>query len=193
MRPERRLDVVALVLILEVAPVLQGTVPLRRGDANRDGAVQMSDAVFTRGFLLLGRSAPICHDAVDANDAPGADPTDDQLDCKSATGPFSLDFQEILMDCIDRIGLGVVIEEQGFCTPFWTRDVWVLIPRLPDDYSVRFEIEVVRTPDPRRGSGGRLQSMAKDPHDESREGHRRRLDLEAAGFRHPYHSRRTAP
>ncbi|MBI4601659.1 MAG: hypothetical protein HY721_06830 [Planctomycetes bacterium] len=39
-----------------------------RGDSNRDGGVDLSDAVAVLGFLFLGTDAPPCEDAADAND-----------------------------------------------------------------------------------------------------------------------------
>jgi hypothetical protein len=80
-----------------------------RGDANRDGKVDLSDAVFTLGYLFLGERSRACLDAMDANDdgqvdlsdpiatlaylflagptlpspsgSPGKDPTPDALGC----------------------------------------------------------------------------------------------------------------
>ncbi len=80
-----------------------------RGDSNQDGKVDLSDAVFTLGFLFLGEDPSYCLDAMDADDdgqviitdamyalnflfkggealpppfpAPDVDPTDDLLDC----------------------------------------------------------------------------------------------------------------
>ncbi len=40
----------------------------RRGDANSDSRVNISDAVFTFGYLFLGSQSPTCLDALDAND-----------------------------------------------------------------------------------------------------------------------------
>lgn len=82
-----------------------------RGDANRDGKLDISDAVFTLGSLFLGGPLPPCRDAADANDdgtidvsdalttlnslfgdsgplpepsgSPGFDPTDDAVACES--------------------------------------------------------------------------------------------------------------
>jgi hypothetical protein len=81
----------------------------RRGDANADGKVDISDGVFILGYLFLGGSPPQCLDAADADDsgeivitdaiyvlnhlfvgglAPpppypecGEDPTEDGVDC----------------------------------------------------------------------------------------------------------------
>ncbi len=39
-----------------------------RGDSNDDGAVDVSDAVSTLGYLFLGMDAPYCPDAADSND-----------------------------------------------------------------------------------------------------------------------------
>jgi hypothetical protein len=39
-----------------------------RGDSNHDGAVDISDALFTLDFLFLGGNAPPCADAADADD-----------------------------------------------------------------------------------------------------------------------------
>ncbi len=82
-----------------------------RGDANVDGDLNLTDAVFTLGSLFLGEAAPTCADAADADDngdiqitdavytlnflflggtaipepaGPecGVDPTDDELGCE---------------------------------------------------------------------------------------------------------------
>ena len=81
----------------------------RRGDANADGKLDISDAIFVLAFLFGNGKAPGCADAADANDdgrldiadtiavlgylftaavplpapfgACGADPTGDALDC----------------------------------------------------------------------------------------------------------------
>ena len=47
-----------------------------RGDANADGKVDLADAVYTLGFLFIGRAAPPCLDASDANDDGGLGITD---------------------------------------------------------------------------------------------------------------------
>ncbi|MGQ9590381.1 MAG: dockerin type I domain-containing protein, partial [Planctomycetota bacterium] len=39
-----------------------------RGDANGDGAINISDAVFVQAYLFLGGPAPGCFDAADVND-----------------------------------------------------------------------------------------------------------------------------
>ena len=109
--------------------------PFSRGDSNLDGQLQLSDAVFTLGFLFLGSpSALDCEDAADANDdgainlsdavsglgylflgnapppapfpACGEDPTDDALGCASY--------------------------------PLWTHKLWPLSPRrVPAFHNVR--------------------------------------------------------
>ncbi|MBI4600647.1 MAG: PKD domain-containing protein [Planctomycetes bacterium] len=45
-----------------------GAAWFRRGDANADGVVNISDAIFSLGALFLGGASPPCLDAVDAND-----------------------------------------------------------------------------------------------------------------------------
>lgn len=88
------------------------TPQFRRGDANGDGALDVSDAVFLLGTLFTGDDAAGCEDAADANDdggldisdavtvlnhlfaggalpepiACGDDPTPDALDCTTTTG-----------------------------------------------------------------------------------------------------------
>ena len=86
----------------------------RRGDANADGELNLTDAVFTLGVLFLGEAAPTCSDAADADDngevqltdavftlnylflgggplptpgseSCGTDPSRDRLDCRSYT------------------------------------------------------------------------------------------------------------
>ncbi len=80
-----------------------------RGDSNADGAIDISDSMFTLDYLFLGGSVATCQDAADANDdgrldisdgihvlsflfagsaaipapypVPGLDPTPDSLGC----------------------------------------------------------------------------------------------------------------
>jgi len=47
-----------------------------RGDSNRDGKVQLSDAVHILGYLFLGSEAPACLDAADTTDDGKIDLTD---------------------------------------------------------------------------------------------------------------------
>jgi hypothetical protein len=42
--------------------------PFIRADANLDGLVNLSDAIFISNFLSLGGPPPLCFDAADAND-----------------------------------------------------------------------------------------------------------------------------
>jgi hypothetical protein len=48
----------------------------RRGDANADGTVDISDAQSILGFLFLGYQAPSCRDAADADDNSRLEITD---------------------------------------------------------------------------------------------------------------------
>jgi len=48
----------------------------RRGDANADSVLDLSDAVSTLGFLFTGDAAPPCHSAADANDSGAIDLSD---------------------------------------------------------------------------------------------------------------------
>ncbi len=48
----------------------------RRGDANADGATDISDAVFSLGFLFLGGSTPPCIEAANANGDAALDISD---------------------------------------------------------------------------------------------------------------------
>ena len=45
-----------------------GDITIFRGDANDDGTIDLSDAVFVLGFLFRGSATPPCPDAADAND-----------------------------------------------------------------------------------------------------------------------------
>jgi hypothetical protein len=47
-----------------------------RGEANDDGKLDLSDAVFILGFLFLGATEPTCREALDANDDGGIDIAD---------------------------------------------------------------------------------------------------------------------
>jgi hypothetical protein len=83
--------------------------PFARGDANSDGAINITDGVYVLTYLFLGGAEPLCEDAADADDKgtirltdavylfnhlflggpeppppyPGAgvDPTEDELSC----------------------------------------------------------------------------------------------------------------
>ena len=86
----------------------------RRGDANRDCAIDLRDSMYTFGYLFQGHVVPPCQDALDSNDdgfldltdgvftlrwlfsegsAPpepllyGTDPTDDDLPCEHRAEP----------------------------------------------------------------------------------------------------------
>ncbi len=48
----------------------------RRGDADTDGALRITDAIFTLLFLFLDGAAPRCPDAADTNDTGGLNLTD---------------------------------------------------------------------------------------------------------------------
>ncbi|HZN59043.1 MAG TPA: hypothetical protein VFD71_13275, partial [Planctomycetota bacterium] len=51
-----------------MATVVAAQEIFRRGDANDDGRVDISDAVETLGFLFLGDLSPVCLDASDSDD-----------------------------------------------------------------------------------------------------------------------------
>ncbi len=109
-----------LVLVFSIAmPIAMsragaGEAAFLRGNSNGDGAVDISDAVYTLTFLFNAGSSPGCADAADANDdgnvdmsdaistlgflylgqdpppapgpgVPGTDPTPDGLACDGAT------------------------------------------------------------------------------------------------------------
>jgi hypothetical protein len=98
-----------LILTASFVPELGANDLFLRGDSNRDGRVDLSDAVYTLGYLFLGSPMPECDDAADADDSglinitdpirtlgtlflgddplplptgePGPDPTADGLPC----------------------------------------------------------------------------------------------------------------
>jgi hypothetical protein len=43
------------------------TIPFKRGDANGDGSVDLSDSVFKLGYLFIGGATPVCLAAADFN------------------------------------------------------------------------------------------------------------------------------
>ena len=57
-------------------PVRVCPIEFRRGDSNADGRVDISDAVYTLGFLYLGGASTPCRDAADANDDGAVDISD---------------------------------------------------------------------------------------------------------------------
>jgi len=50
--------------------------PSVRGDANADGAINISDAIFTLNFLFVGGPHPLCLEATNSNDDKSIDITD---------------------------------------------------------------------------------------------------------------------
>lgn len=71
----RRL-VVALVSSLSIWAAADAQTPFVRGDSNSDGAVQISDAVFTLSELFTSGDSTTCRDAADANDDGSNDISD---------------------------------------------------------------------------------------------------------------------
>ena len=51
----------------EATPENPGVGPFSRGDSNGDSAVDISDGIFTLGYLFLGSGDPSCQAAADAN------------------------------------------------------------------------------------------------------------------------------
>ena len=72
--------------IVTQARVPAGFPVLRRGDANVDGRVDLSDAVFTLGCLFQGAECPRCPDAADTND-------DNRVDLSDAVSILDFAFQ----------------------------------------------------------------------------------------------------
>jgi len=52
------------------------TYGFRRGDANNDGMLALSDAVFILSYLFSGGAAPACEDSADADDLEKIELTD---------------------------------------------------------------------------------------------------------------------
>lgn len=55
---------------------VQPGVRFRRGDANADGGLNITDGIFVLNYLFLGGTAPPCLEAADANDDGGLNITD---------------------------------------------------------------------------------------------------------------------
>jgi hypothetical protein len=53
-----------------------GEYRFRRGDANADGRVDISDAIRILGYLFLGRQGMACDSAADADDSGSLDISD---------------------------------------------------------------------------------------------------------------------
>lgn len=74
-RSSRTLAILALVALVG-APVTAGAGTFRRGDANGDGNVGLTDVLATVGFLFLRSGELACPDAADANDTGTVDVAD---------------------------------------------------------------------------------------------------------------------
>lgn len=70
--------IAALALAAGWAPVSSAPAEsiFIRGDANRNGALEIADSIQTFSFLFLGGLAPPCEDAADSNDSGGIDISD---------------------------------------------------------------------------------------------------------------------
>jgi hypothetical protein len=56
--------------------VFSAAVRFRRGDANDDGTLNISDGIFVLGFLFGGTTAPGCMESANSNDDLNVDLTD---------------------------------------------------------------------------------------------------------------------
>lgn len=97
--------------VVHVVYGLPPAVPFIRGDANFDGTVNISDAIFTLSFLFLGGPAPFCDDAADADDSGRLDITDairilDSLFLGAQTlpPPFPEEGQDLTVDSLRCLG-----------------------------------------------------------------------------------------
>ena len=63
-----RSTLIPLALASGILAIGADCISFRRGDANDDGRIDMSDAIFTLNYLFLGGEAPPCLDAADSND-----------------------------------------------------------------------------------------------------------------------------
>lgn len=68
--------VFALAAAVLAAPEALPDTLFIRGDANRNGALEIADSIQTFSYLFLGGPAPACEDAADANDSGGIDISD---------------------------------------------------------------------------------------------------------------------
>jgi hypothetical protein len=85
----------------------------RRGDANADGVMDISDALYTLGYTFLGKECPKCLDAADSND----DGTLDISDAVTTLSSLFLGRGEIPLPGRDRCGPDPTPDELG-CDEF---------------------------------------------------------------------------
>jgi hypothetical protein len=62
--------------VIDISSCQSGASLFRRGETNADDTTDITDAIFTLGYLFLGGPAPSCLDAADANDDGAVDITD---------------------------------------------------------------------------------------------------------------------
>jgi hypothetical protein len=80
-------------------------IPFKRGDANADGTIDISDSIFVLSWLFTGGDEPTCRDTADANDDERADISDPvySLSFQFLGGPeppfpFAINFQGCGLD-----------------------------------------------------------------------------------------------
>ena len=54
--------------VFALSPGFGQAMQFTRGDSNADGIMDISDVLYTLGFLFLGTAEPSCKDAADTND-----------------------------------------------------------------------------------------------------------------------------
>ncbi|MBI4606364.1 MAG: hypothetical protein HY721_30735, partial [Planctomycetes bacterium] len=67
---------IAFSLAAASPPLLRAQQGFLRGDSNGDRTLDISDALYSLGFLFLGTAPPACADAADANDDGQVDISD---------------------------------------------------------------------------------------------------------------------
>ncbi|MCZ6794243.1 MAG: hypothetical protein O7J95_11590, partial [Planctomycetota bacterium] len=69
-------DVPGQTVTVPVEVEVRSVTRFRRAEANGDGIVDLTDAIFTLGCLFLGTECPSCPDAADSNDSGAVDLSD---------------------------------------------------------------------------------------------------------------------
>ncbi|MBS1798111.1 MAG: hypothetical protein JSS81_30125 [Acidobacteria bacterium] len=122
-----RLTMKGRAIIREQAAFLKAV----RDDAGRERCLKDLEKIDFEKYTLLGA----------------------QLNTGYCREPLGLDAWTLADEEKKRYVLKIsYLEPEGVCRALSRYDLWVLVPRLPENYTVEFEVAAIPNPPPRRGT-----------------------------------------